>query len=121
MARKSPAEKLEALLKTIREWERLRPRRSFYGLTLEQFKQAIQPSLDARAEIKAIDQQRAILVKRRDTADVRSFRLQRGVVYAILADPEEGGNGELYTAMGYVPWSALGRPRKRKRKATARR
>ena len=52
MARKSPAEKLEDLLLVTRAWEMLRPARSFFGHTLERFKQAIQPSLDARAEIE---------------------------------------------------------------------
>ena len=121
MARKSPAEKLEDLLTTIREWERLRPERSFFGLTLEQFKQLVQPSLETRAELKAIEQRRSILIKRRDAADVRSFRAQRGVIYAIQGDPAEGGNGELYVAMGRVPWSARGRPRRRKRRVAARR
>jgi hypothetical protein len=121
MARKSPAEKLKDLQQTVYAWERLRPNRSFFGLTLEQFKQLIQPSLDARAELDAIDRRRRIVIKKRDAADVRSFRARRGVVYAIQGDPAEGGNGELYTAMGFVPWSARGRPRLRKRRRGARR
>ncbi len=51
MARKSPAEKLEDLVRVTRAWERSSAHSSFYGYTLERFKQAIQPSLDARAEI----------------------------------------------------------------------
>lgn len=121
MARKSPAQKLEDLQTMTSAWERLRPHRSFYGLTLEQFKQAIQPSLDARKEIEDLDQRRRIAVKKRDAADTRAFRIRRGVVYAIQGDPAEGGDGELYMAMGYVPWRARGRPRRRTRRGGARR
>src|SRR5262245_19323282 len=89
MARKSPAQKLEDLLKALRAWEHLRPNRSFYGLTLEQFKQAIRPSLDARAELEDLDKRRRIVMRKRDAADVRSLRLRRGVVYAVQGDPAE--------------------------------
>ena len=117
MARKSPAEKLKDLLRVSGAWEALRPARSFFGRTLEQFKQAIQPSLDARAEIEDLQQRLRIAIRKRNAADVRSFRILRGVVYAVQGDPAEGGNGELYVAMGYVPWSARGRPRRRRRRA----
>ena len=121
MARLSPAQKLEVLQRVTRAWERLRPHRSFFGLTLEQFRQAIQPSLDARKEIEDLDKRRRIAVRKRNAADVRSFRVQRGVVYAVQGDPAEGGDGELYMAMGYVPWFARGRPRRRTRRVGARR
>jgi hypothetical protein len=44
MARKSPTEKLKALLNAVRAWEMVRPAGSFFGHTLEKFRQAIQPS-----------------------------------------------------------------------------
>jgi hypothetical protein len=120
MARKSPAEKLQDLLRVSRAWSTLRPTRSFFGLTLARFKQAIQPSLDARAEIEDLQHRLRIAIRQRNAADVRSFRTLRGVVYAVQGDPAEGGDGELYVAMGYVPWSARGRPRRRARKHRAR-
>lgn len=116
MARKSPAEKLKDLLRVSRAWELLRPHRSFYGYTLERFKQAIQPSLDARTEIEDLKQRLRIAIRQRNAADVRSFRILRGVVFGVQGDPAEGGNGELYVAMGYVPWYARGRPRRRRRR-----
>lgn len=112
----SPAEKLKTLLRVTGAWERLRPLKSFFGKSLEQFKQAIQLSLDARAEIEDLKQRLRIAIRARDAADVRSFRLLRGVVYAVQGDPAEGGDGELYVAMGYVPWRARGRPRRRRRR-----
>jgi len=38
MARKSPTEKLQALLRVTRAWEALCPARSFFGHSLERFK-----------------------------------------------------------------------------------
>ena len=112
MAHKSPAKKLQDLLRVTRAWEMLRPARSFFGHTLERFKQAIQPSLDARAEIEDLGRRLRVAIRKRDAADVRSFRLLRGVVYAVQGDPAEGGE---YVEMGYVPWRARGRPRRRTR------
>ena len=120
MARKSPAEKLEDLLTVTRAWELLRPARSFFGHTLERFKQAIQASLDARAEIEDLQGRLRLAILKRNAADVRSFRILRGVVYAVQGDPAEGGDGELYVAMGRVPWRARGRPRMRTRRRTRR-
>ena len=121
MARKSPAEKLQDLLRVTHAWELLRPARSFFGHTLERFKQAIQPSLDARAEIEDLQRRLRIAIRKRNAADVRRFRILRGVVYAVQGDPAEGGDGELYVEMGYVPWRARGRPRRRTRRVGVRR
>jgi len=120
VARKSPAQKLEDLLTATRAWEMLRPGRSFFGHTLERFKQAIQPSLDARAEIEDLQGRLRAAILKRNAADVRAFRILRGVVYAVQGDPAEGGDGELYVAMGYVPWRARGRPRVRGRRRVRR-
>ena len=114
MARKSPAEKLQALLRVTRAWEALRPGRSFFGYTLERFKQAIQPSLDARAKVEDLRERLRDAIRERIAADVRSFRIVRGVVYSVQADPDESGDGDLYVRMGYVPWRARGRPRLRR-------
>jgi len=81
VARKSPAERLEDPLRVTRAWEMMRPARTFFGLTLERFKQAIQPSLDARAEIEDLQGRLRVAILERDAADVRSFRILRGVAY----------------------------------------
>ena len=66
MARKSPAEKLKDLLRVTRAWETLRPTRSFFGHTLERFKQAIQASLDARAEIEDLQGRLSLAILKRN-------------------------------------------------------
>src|SRR5262249_46387365 len=69
MARRSPADKLAQLLRVANAWQRLRPRRTFGGLTVAQFRQAIQPSLDARAEIADLQRRLLTAIAARDDAD----------------------------------------------------
>ena len=115
MARLSPADKLVRLVMTRDAWQRLRPNRSFAGLTFKQFERAIQPSLDTRAEIADLQKRLRIAITRRDQADFHSFRIRERVVFAVMGDPDETSNGELYVAMGYVAWSARGKRRRRKK------
>jgi hypothetical protein len=75
---------------------------SFFGLSLEQFKAGVQPSLDARAALEALDRQRQVELERRHTADQASMYLVKGVVSAIKGDPTQGEDGELYGALVYV-------------------
>lgn len=112
MARKSPAEKLEALLRVTRAWERTNAQCSYYGYTLERFKQAIQPSLDARIEISELTQRLRVAIRERDDADAESLRLVRWISLGVRADPSEGDDGPLIESMGYAPWRRIGRPRR---------
>ena len=117
MSRKTPAAHLATIKKILSAWETRRPGMSFGGMTLQQFKAAVQPSFDKRT---AIAEARALLrklVPERNTADRRSWKLIRMVVYSVIATPEEGVDGPLYAAMGYVPWSVRHGKRRRKRKA----
>jgi hypothetical protein len=55
-------------------------------------------------------------VSKRDTASGPALETVQGVVSGVKGDPEEGQNGELYAAMGYVPKNqrATGLVRRRK-------
>ncbi|MEJ1967006.1 MAG: hypothetical protein WDO56_37885 [Gammaproteobacteria bacterium] len=99
-------------------WARLRPARSFSGLTLDGYKATIQPSLDLRAEISDLQARLKLAIARRKAADEVSFAALRRVAFGILADRQEGYDSPLYAAMGYVPKSLrrTGLVRKRKRK-----
>ena len=83
-------------------WSTLRPSKTFLGMTLEQFKSAIQPSLDARRSVAALESSLAAAIVQRDVADTESWPLVQQVVKAVIADNDEGDDGELYKAMGYV-------------------
>jgi hypothetical protein len=97
-------------------WEKMRPTKTFFGLTLEGFKAASKPFLDARAEIEALEEQVTHAVSKRVAAEGPLLDILQGVVAAVRGDPQEGQNGELYGAMGYIPKSqratGLVRPRK---------
>jgi hypothetical protein len=111
----SPKVALERITTLKRVWSTLRPNRSYYGLTLEEFGLRVKPSLDARAELETIDEHRAATAVRRDDSDVASLDLVQRIVNAIKADPNDGEDGEVYAALGYVRkgMRVSGRPRNR--------
>ena len=99
---RSPKRNETHLTKILAAWSALRPTASFGGLTLEQFKAAIQPSLDARsAMVEAMSQFTAAMVQR-DNADAAALRIAEQVAAGVVANPQESNDGELYRAMGYV-------------------
>jgi len=100
-----PKENGEKLALVIEAWEELRPAKSFAGMTLAQFKTAVQPSLDARKAIDDLNADMTAALLTRDNADVATMEKVAQVVDAVKGDTTEGPNGELYAAMGYVPKS----------------
>lgn len=91
------------VIEVLDAWDRMRPHKSFFGLSLEAFKLRAKPFLDARQEIAALESQISHAVSKRDAAALTLLDIVQGVVSAVKGDPEEGQNGELYAAMGYVP------------------
>jgi len=98
----NPKVVLERITTVLRVWGTLRANRSFYGMTLEEFAQRVKPSLDARAELDAIDERRSATAVRRDVSDVDAMDVIQRIVNAIKADADEGEDGEVYAALGYV-------------------
>lgn len=86
----------------VNAWLTLRPSKTFSGLTLDQFREAVKPSVDVRVEIADLEGRLQAALARRDTSDTASTGIMRRVVNAVKGDPEEGEDGELYAAMGYV-------------------
>ncbi len=94
---------IESKIKDITNaWESLRPTKTFAGLSLEQFKLKIKPSADARATIADLDNQLIAAHAQRDTEDKKSLAAALLVVNSVKGDPDEGEDGALYEAMGYV-------------------
>jgi hypothetical protein len=98
----SPKQSEAKITTVLSAWETLRPTKTFAGLTLAQFKTAVQPSIDARTAITALDHQLVAAQDQRDDADIDSVATVLLVVNAVKGDPAEGEDGELYEAMGYV-------------------
>lgn len=120
MPRNAPKD-TEARINTVIEaWENLRPTKSFAGLTLKQAKEALQPSLDIRAEIAKLDDQMKAAIARRDAADDESLDTLKRIVNSVKADKDEGEDGELYGAMGYVRASARSSGLSRRKAAEAK-
>lgn len=92
----------ERLAKIVAAWENLRAEKSFAGMTLAEFKAAVQTSLEARERVEALRSQLVATREQRDEADRRNLELFKRVVAGIKADAGEGENGELYASVGYV-------------------
>ncbi len=86
----------------INGWEEQAANETFAGKTLAQFKQAVKPSLDARARIDDLVQQADAARVDRDNADPVSAELVQQVVNSIKGDPNYGENSALYASLGYV-------------------
>lgn len=95
--------KIAGKLKAITDaWATLRPGKSFGGMTLDEFKAALKPSWDERKEIAGLEIDLLAAQDRRNDADKESLRLALLVVNGVKGDREEGEDGGLYEAMGYV-------------------
>ncbi len=86
----------------ISAWETLRADKSFARMTLTQFKNKVKPSFDTRNDIVNLQKQMTAAINARDDADVETSKATALVVNSVKGDPEEGEDGELYEAMGYV-------------------
>ena len=95
----------ERLQKVVDAWETLRPAKQFAGMTLAQFKAKVQPSLAARDQLLVLRTQATDSLLQRHQSDGATVGLAQLVVNAVKGDIEEGENGPLYAAMGYIPKS----------------
>ena len=97
-----PKEIDDRITRTTSGWESLASTKSFFSMTLDQFKTAVQPSLDARELIKDLENQLTHAINQRDAADAVSLEKMQGVVAGVKADPTEGPNSSLLEAFGYT-------------------
>jgi hypothetical protein len=106
MPTQNPKKVAEKLQSVIDAWTTLRPTKSFAGMTLEQFKAKVQPSLDTRSSLTTLRSQATDHLTQRQLSDDASIGLAQLVVNSVKGDVEEGENGSLYAAMGYVTKNA---------------
>lgn len=93
----------DQITKIIKAWSLHRPQKSYGGLSLEDFQKLVAPSGDSRAEAALHDEKAAEAKLRMKDADTLARKYVQRVVNGVKCDPEDGEDGELYTAMGYVP------------------
>ncbi len=106
MPKHSPKRVAAKLQKVIDAWTTLRPAKTFAGMTLEQFKTQVQPSLTARDQLTTLRDQATDVRMQRRQSDGASLGLASLVVNAVKGDAAEGEDGPLYAAMGYIPKSS---------------
>ena len=97
-----PKDIAEKIDKIINAWETLAPTKTFGGMTLSQFKEAVFPSKELRGLIETLETQLAQAIDQRDMADKNSTAIVQRVVAGVLADPTEGDDSPLYGAFGYT-------------------
>lgn len=97
-----PKDVKEKLDRMIKAWETLAPDETFAGMTLPQFKAAVQPSYTARDEIAALEAQVNGKLAQRDVSDKVSVQKAQAVVNAVLASETHGPDSALYESFGYV-------------------
>jgi hypothetical protein len=99
---RNPNDLYERLLTAIKAWTSLRSNKSFSGFTLEGFKSVVEPSLKIRQQITQVDERRETLIEAREDADAVSAKALRRLIHGVIADADEGEDGELYAEMGYM-------------------
>jgi hypothetical protein len=114
----NPREMNDRITRTQSAWETLRPQKTFAGMSLDQFREKLAPSLAARATIARLENELIAAQNQRDDADATSLEAIQLVVNAVKGDPDEGEDGELYEAMGYVRKSERRSGLSRKAKTT---
>jgi hypothetical protein len=62
----------------------------------------VNPSEDARKKIKELDHQMRVAISHRNDSDDGTLEQVQMVVNAVIGDPDEGEDGDLIDAMGYV-------------------
>ena len=100
--------------KILSAWELEAAGDSFYGMTLKEFQETVQPALEVRGRLQALERETLALIQQRAVLDEKCNELASGVVFAVRAHPKHGPNSPLYCMMGYVRDSDKrpGRPRK---------
>ena len=80
----------------------MRPGKKFGGMTLEEFGAYIEESMEPRRRLIQIANEEIEQQTLRDTKDIVTMSKVQLVVNGVKGDPEEGEDGALYEAMGYV-------------------
>jgi len=98
----SPREAFEKLNRITMAWETLAPDASFGGMSLQEYRDAIAPSFEARDRIARLEAELVAAKNARDGSDRDSLSRTQLVVNGVIGDPERGPDSDLYEAMGYV-------------------
>jgi len=85
-----------------RVWGERCPDKTFFRTSLSEFIRLVAPSSEARVRIATLKAQLKEAVQQRKEADSTSRRAILRVVNGVRGDADEGEDGELLVAMGYL-------------------
>lgn len=100
---KNPTRVVRKVDEVVTAWEQLAPSASFAGMSLAEFRTAVEPSKTERIRTAELEAELSGAVGRRALADVNTNQKLKLVVAAVKGDPAHGENSALYKAMGYIP------------------
>lgn len=117
---REPKATYDRLILLTGAWGRMRREKSFGGLTYDQFVEITRVTHEVRADLAAAEAKVLDLKQRRMSVDAAASEEMKRVVHGVRADKEEGEDGELYAAMGFVRRSdrSSGLTRRRVKKAS---
>ena len=92
----------EKVQQILRGWETAAPEQSFGDMTLEQFKQALQPYFAAKAAFVTICTQWDSVQQVRVETYPKALELATGIAASVKGHPKYGANSAVYAAMGYT-------------------
>ncbi len=98
----SPKSNEEKMMEILTAWQNMRAGKTFGGMTLEDFAKQVEKSMAPRRRLIEIADEEIEQQTVRDTEDVVTMEKVQFIVNGVKADPEEGEDGALYEAMGYV-------------------
>ncbi len=97
---RSPKDAREKLEKAVQGWSVAKPDKSYGGMSLEEYKLAVQTSFDIREEIAKLEELLRMKKDHRDEIDKKNLEKTERLVEIIIG--EEGRDSHIYQAMGYV-------------------
>lgn len=92
----------ERIDKVADAWAKMRPDKRFFGMSLAEFQKILEPFANACAELADLQVQVQHALCKREVAMTAAIEAVGNVVAGVKGDINEGSNGELYAAMGYV-------------------
>jgi len=100
---KNPTRIVRKVDEVVMAWEQLAPTETFAGMTLAEFRTAVDPSKAERIRTAELEAELSGAAGRRALADLSTNEKLKLVVAAVKGDPAHGENSALYRAMGYIP------------------
>ncbi len=100
---KNPTRVVRKVDEVVTAWEQLAPEAKFAGMTLAEFRTAVEPSKAERLRTAELEAELSGAAGRRAHADLNTNEKLKLVVSSVKGDPAFGENSALYRAMGYIP------------------